>query len=257
MSTVKISGFSDQFQNVSNTEAQESQRLQKNKIHEVVFKDIKKDVIKSKSGDEFNVLVFTMVEASDPENGKIYEDKVFEFNEKSLERTETTWKDGNTSSSPSQVEQVIYKYRIFIDNFIPKIGEAISQGKYTLKFDNWMQFADTMIELFTKAIKKFGNPVCKLKLIDSKGYANIPNFLSINKQGHPYVTNNFLGNVEILKSKGKDIAFTEREITRIKAKESNTASTTDQLLGTSSDTISNEDILATEISDDDFENIGL
>lgn len=255
---ISLKGLGEKFNTTTNLEVSEGKFLQGDKIHEVVFKEIRKEQITSKAGDTLNLLTIVFVDAADPVNGRIFEDKTFEFNEKSLERTSRTF-GSNTIESPSAVETTVYKYLLFINGVLPKVGKALAEGKKKIGMDSWDQFTEQMVNLFTKGVEKFGNPVCKLKLIKNKsGFATLPFFLAVGKDGECYMNNAFFGNVEELTAKKKDIFFTDKEVTAIKNREANKsaiASNADVLAAAGNSLTDNSDIM--DISDEDFDGIGL
>ena len=119
---------------------------------------------------------------------------------------------------------------------------------------SWKQFRDSMVAILQAVIKQKTPVWCKLKLIkNSSGFASLPFFAAVDKEGNAYVNNNFIGNVEILKQQDRDIAFTASEIKKIRAREeasSGTTTSTEELISSNPEEIS-------DINMEDFENMTL
>lgn len=222
-----------------------SSYLEGNKIHIVKIKEAKEEKIKSKDNKEFNCITIVF----EDEKGLIFEDRNFEVTVENTERKSNAFGGLN----PSLLDSTMLKFRCYIENFAPKFNEKLIKGEIDLNMDTWKDVTNSMVSLLS-AVAKLKNPVwCKLKLIKNKdGFASIPFFAAINKEGTAYIKNNFLGNVNILEKTNRDITFSSAEMKKINAEKEgvNNATTKDDLPASD-----NSDL--TNIDDSDFEDMEL
>lgn len=151
-------------------------------IHDVVLKSIKYDEFAGKKDP--SAVYKTLKVRFENENG-YHEETVFMPKEGDEKRMSTQF-----GESPSPFER--FKF------FLAHLGEQLSPDKYNefkgKKYNlpaESKKLAEDFIEIMTPAIGK----ATKLKLIgNKKGESCLPYFVSINKNGDAYLSNNFLGN---------------------------------------------------------------
>lgn len=236
--------------------AGESNFLKGDAIYDVKLKDVREEVIKGKEkdgapGQEYHVLVMEFAEINPEtgtidENSKVYANKTFPITEQSAKRN--TFKrvvDGKETEIelPSIYETTMAKFKQYMSQLCPEYYNSLLTGKNSLSgINSWDAFKKVMITLFSKVTKSDKNPSCKLKLVKNKqGFATIPNFVALNREGQYYVNNNFLGNIDLLTKEKREIAFSDYEMSQIekRKKAAKEATSTTQLMGMSAPAASN------------------
>lgn len=180
---------------LNNTSGSAIVRLKPWNIYEVTFKGIEPVTGKSKEGKEWAALKIKFA----GESG-IFEPMIFcPMDEKGSERP--SGKTGDREwTMPSQLENFMYG--------IAHIGEKLG------KKETWEKMRGVTYELpkdFDKIIKNLAQVVStsvgkttNLKVVgDNRGYAALPSYVNLSKEGQAYISNNWLG---------ENLAFTPYEI---------------------------------------------
>lgn len=180
-------------------------RLEQNKIHDVILEDCKIEDIVGVKDPSLTYKIIKIIFSN--ENGQ-YEHAIFEPKGDDFKRTvKTGTKDGKEYSipQPSNVETMMLLLKHVIDGFVPEWAEQIDSGKKSLVAKDWDQLRNLVIKILASGKGRQN----KIKLIgNKKGEGIFPGFfVSINREGNPYVKNNFIGS---------KVAFTAYEIQRAK-----------------------------------------
>ena len=223
------------------------QNLQGNKIHNVKLTSCREEIIKGKKDDkEYDCLIFEFTEVGEDgnviEGGRKFTDKTFPITAESMENR--TWTNGQrTVVFPSTFQTVMLKFRCYMDQICPNTYEKIQKGEIPFVPNSWADCKKFLLNLFTQVLKSDKNPVLKLKLVkDKNGYATLPNFINLTKDGKGfYLSNAFIGNVNLTGAKHREIAFTDYELKQIQREEQakNNVSTTKELLGSENELMGN------------------
>lgn len=255
--------------------AGDSNFLKGDAIYDVKLKEVKEEVVKSKDkdgipGQEYNVLTMVFAEVNEQgeidENSKEFHDKTFPITEQSTKRTARkvkVKKDGveveTEIENPSMFESTMCKFQLYLESLCPKLYADITSGKKTLAPKGWDEFKQVMIKIFTQVAKSENNPVCKLKLLKNNNFASLPIFTNLSKDGDYYVSNRFIGNVEMLTKKKQEVAFTPYELQKIKERQEavKSAATKAQLMGSAPITEKPLEAGATNLDDINIDDIDL
>lgn len=180
---------------LSNVNSTAVTRLQPWTINEVAYRGIEVKSGKTKDGKEWKALQFKF-----SGDAGVFEPMIFCPQEGGDERMTGT-SNGKEWQLPSALEQLIFT----ISHVVGVLAPANLEKLKTVEFDLPKDF-DKLCELIRKSLKSSENKTTKIKLVgDSKGYATLPQFININKDGDAYISNNWLGD---------NLAFTPYEITR-------------------------------------------
>lgn len=170
--------------------------LQGDQIHDVLFKEIKQNVLTSKDGRTFNTLDlrFAGVEGGE------FTHRIFEPGPDADQRKPNSYDGVN----PSAAEQLFATVRHYIAGLNPDYFKKLEDGSQKISAPTWDAFCQTIIKILTKSIDK----QTKLKLLkNNSNMAEIPNFpLSISRDNNLYMTTSFIGN---------NLTFTPKELTKI------------------------------------------
>ena len=169
--------------NLGNTQGTAVTRLKAWGIYDVVFKGIELTKGVSKEGKEWKAMKIKF--AGDEGT---FEASVFCPDENGAER-----RSGETGGKkwelPSNLETLKFTIAHLLTNLAPDNVEKFNKVTVSLPDE-----FEKLVELLSKALAKAMNKHTKLKLIgNSKGYATLPNFVNINKDGDAYISNNWLG----------------------------------------------------------------
>lgn len=182
--------------NLGNTKGTAIVRLKAWGIYDVVFKGLEYTQGTNKEG---NVWKAMKIKFSGDEG--VFEPLVFCPGEDGGERM-TGESGGKKWELPSGLENLKFTIAHLLENLAPEYIEKFSKVSVTLPDD-----FDKLVEILNKALAKAVNKQTKLKLIgNNKGYASLPNFISINKEGDAYISNNWLGDT---------VAFSDYEVKKM------------------------------------------
>lgn len=184
--------------NLNNVNGTAVVRLKAWGIYDVVFKGIDLTKGTNKEGNAWKAM---KIKFSGDEG--IFEPMVFCPGDKGGER-KTGETGGKKWELPSALEQLQYTVSHVMTNLAPEMMEKFSKAVTGLTLpDDFEKLVETM----NKALSKAVNKKTKLKLVgDSKGYAALPSFVNINKDGEAYISNNWLGDT---------VAFSDYEVKKM------------------------------------------
>lgn len=197
-------------------------------IYDVVLRSVEYVHGKSAKGNDWKGMAVTFA----GEQGVFT--KTFFCPMTNAEERKTGEKDGRKWELPSPAEQ--------LGCTLAHLGEALSPEKYK-KFQG-MEFElpedfEKLVESFAEVLKPAINKSTQLKLVANKqNFADIPNFISINKSGDAIISNNWVG---------KNVAFTDKELINKEKKASEKPTQMKDSLGVDS---SNDDINLDDLNRD-------
>jgi hypothetical protein len=184
--------------NLNNVNGTAVVRLKAWGIYDVVFKGIELVKGKNKEGNEWKAM---KIKFSGEEG--IFEPLVFCPGEGGGERV-TGETGGKKWELPSALEQLQCSVAHVMANLAPEMMEKFSKAASGLAIP---EDFEKLVEIMNKALAKAVNKQTKLKLIgNNKGYASLPNFVGINKEGEVYINNNWLGDT---------VAFSDYEVKKM------------------------------------------
>lgn len=184
--------------NLNNVNGTAVVRLKAWGIYDVVFKGIELVKGKNKEGNEWKAM---KIKFSGEEG--IFEPLVFCPGEDGGERI-TGETGGKKWELPSALEQLQCSVAHVMANLAPEMMEKFSKAASGLAIP---EDFEKLVEIMNKALAKAVNKQTKLKLIgNNKGYASLPNFVGINKEGEVYINNNWLGDT---------VAFSDYEVKKM------------------------------------------
>lgn len=188
-------------------------KLEGNKIHNVKLEDCKIEDIKGVKDPDMTYKVIKFIFSND--DGQ-YEHAVFEPKPDDFLRGENEYtKDGKTNKipQPSNVETMMLLFKHIIDGFVPEIAKKIDANETSLVAKSWDQLRNLVVKLVSPGKGREN----KIKLIkNKKGEGIFPGyFTAVNREGKPYVKNNFIG---------QKVAFTAYEMDKAQ-KEQNASPT--------------------------------
>lgn len=184
--------------NLNNVNGTAVVRLKAWGIYDVVFKGIELVKGKNKEGNEWKAM---KIKFSGEEG--IFEPLVFCPGEGGGERV-TGETRGKKWELPSALEQLQCSVAYVMANLAPEMMEKFSKAASGLAIP---EDFEKLVEIMNKALAKAVNKQTKLKLIgNNKGYASLPNFVGINKEGEVYINNNWLGDT---------VAFSDYEVKKM------------------------------------------
>lgn len=203
--------------------------LEGNQIHKVIFDGCEARDFDKKDGTG----VFHVLEMK-------FHNEDGEFTHTEWEPTEADQQDRENAfgnKQPSNVLTMMYRFKHLIDAVNPELAEKIDKGEASLTASSW----DGLRKLMVKSCEAGIGKTTKIKLIkNNKGDAIFPYFLNYSREGKLYMSTNFIGD---------KIAFTDKELTKIKRAETATPtqmSSVSEIVNTVEDTTANT-------SDDDFD----
>lgn len=167
-------------------------------IYDVVFKGIELMKGTNKEGNPWKAM---RIKFSGDEG--IFEPMIFCPGDKGDER-KTVETGGKKWELPSALEQLKYTVSHVMTTLAPEMMEKFSKAVSGITLpDDFEKLVETM----NKALAKSLNKKTKLKVVgDSKGYATLPTFVNINKDGEAYLSNNWLGDT---------VAFSDYEVKKM------------------------------------------
>lgn len=183
---------------LTNTNGTAITRLQAWTINEVVFKGVELKTGTTKDGNEWKAMQVKFAG-----NGGIFEPMFFCPKEGGDVRPSGET-NGRSWEMPSQMEQLAFAVSHIVGTLAPANYEKLKK----MSLDLPREF-DKLVETVKKALAPAVNKSTNIKLIgDNRGYAAVPNFININKDGDAYISNNWLG---------ENLAFTPFELKKMDA----------------------------------------
>ena len=184
-------------------------KLEGNNIYTVKFDGVEIKDLVGKKETNAGVVYQTLILKFSTEQGT-FEHTIFAPNPaKDFARTETKYTDKNTGvegtiPQPSNVESMMLLFKHAIDAINPTIAKAIDDGSKPLTAPDW----NGLRILVAKILDAGKGKEIQIKLLkNNKGEAQFPGFFTaINRDGKPYIKNNFIG---------QNLAFTTFESARI------------------------------------------
>lgn len=212
--------------NLNNVNGTAVVRLKAWGIYDVVFKGIELVKGKNKEGNEWKAM---KIKFSGEEG--IFEPLVFCPGEGGGERI-TGETGGRKWELPSALEQLQCTVAHVMANLAPEMVEKFSKAASGLAIP---EDFEKLVEIMNKALAKAVNKQTKLKLVgNNKGYASLPNFVGINKEGEVYINNNWLGDT---------VAFSDYEVKKMnEQKNAKPTAVKDDLDNTDDAAAGNEDL---------------
>lgn len=182
--------------NLSNTQGTAITRLKAWGIYDVVFKGIELTKGTNKEGNEWKAMKIKF--AGDEGT---FDALVFCPGDNGAERVSGETR-GKKWELPSALENLKFTIAHLLTNLAPENIEKFNKVTVSLP-DEFEKLVDLLVKALAKAVNKH----TKLKLIgNSKGYATLPNFVNINKDGDAYISNNWLG---------ETVAFSDYEVKKM------------------------------------------
>lgn len=212
--------------NLNNVKGTAVVRLKAWRIYDVVFKGIELVKGKNKEGNEWKAM---KIKFSGEEG--IFEPLVFCPGEGGGERI-TGETGGKKWELPSALEQLQCSVAHVMANLAPEMMEKFSKAASGLAIP---EDFEKLVETMNKALAKAVNKQTKLKLVgNNKGYASLPNFVGINKEGEVYINNNWLGDT---------VAFSDYEVKKMnEQKNAKPTAVKDDVDNTDDTAVGNEDL---------------
>lgn len=212
--------------NLNNVKGTAVVRLKAWGIYDVVFKGIELSKGTNKEG---NVWKAMKIKFSGDEG--IFEPLIFCPGDNGAERV-TGETGGKKWELPSALEQLQFTIAHVMTNLAPEMMEKFSKAATGLSLP---EDFEKLVEIMNKALAKSLNKHTRLKLIgNSKGYASLPSFVSINKEGEAYISNNWLG---------ETVAFSDYEVKKMnEQKNAKPTEVQDNVDATDDAAASNEDL---------------
>jgi hypothetical protein len=210
--------------NLGGTKGTAIVRLKPWNIYNVVFKGIDYTSGTNKEGNPWQGM---KIKFSSEEG--VFEPVIFCPGEKGDERLSGET-NGKKWELPSNLESLKFTIAHLLDSLCPENVEKFNKVSWTLPDE-----FNKLVELLNKALSKAVNKSTKLKLIgNSKGYASLPNFVSINKEGEAYISNNWLGD---------NVAFSDYEMKQMeRQKNAKPTSAPEEPTDSVSESAGNEDL---------------
>lgn len=182
--------------NLGETKGTAVVRLKAWNIYNVIFKGVE---ITQGTNKEGNIWKAMKVRFSSEEG--VFEPLIFCPGENGMDRPNGE-SNGRKWELPSAMENLRFSIAHLLENLAPETIEKFSKVSLNLPDD-----FEKLVEVLNKCLAKAVNKSTKLKLIgNSKGYASLPNFVGINKEGEAYISNNWLGDT---------VAFSDYEIKKM------------------------------------------
>lgn len=182
--------------NLGSTKGTATMRLKAWGIYNVTFKGIDYVEGTNKEGNPWRA----MKPKFSSEEG-IFEPLIFCPGDKGNERASGET-NGKPWELPSALETLMFTASHLGEQLSPDRFEKMRKLTFELPED-FKKFVDTLNKVLEPAVNK----QTKLKLIgNSKGYASLPSFVSIGKDGEAYISNNWLGDT---------VAFSDYEVKKM------------------------------------------
>lgn len=154
-------------------------------IYTVVFKGL--EVVKG-TGSNGDWKAFKFKVSGDKGT---FEPMFFCPNAEGDKRKSGTSNDGKPWEMPSALESLQFAVSHIITKLAPEQMAKLAKACNSI---NLPEDFEKLVEYMQVALKGALNKQTQIKLIgNNKGYASIPNFVSINKEGIAYISNNWLG----------------------------------------------------------------
>lgn len=190
-------GYGIKQGSASSSDMSLSKTLEKNKIHNVLLKNVEAKDIKKDDGTVFKVVEFTFFN----EDGS-YSHTEWELREGDFERKS----NGFGGENPSDEENFQSRIKHILTAINPSEIEAIDKGEKKVDFETWDEMRNWIVETCSSADPK---QVYQLKLLEYGDKPAIPKYvLGLRKDGSTFMRTNFIS------SKGK-LLFTDREQEKI------------------------------------------
>lgn len=158
-------------------------RIQPWTICEVVFKGVEEKSGTAKDGSTWKAIQFKF----SGENG-IFEPMFFCPKEDGDKRNSGE-SNGRKWEMPSQVEQLALTIAHVVGTLSPANYAKLQNVSLDLPKD-----FDKLVELVKKALNSSINKTVNIKVAgDNRGYAAVPNFVNISRDGIAYISNNWIG----------------------------------------------------------------
>lgn len=213
---------------LSNTNGIAVTRLQAWTINPVVFKGVEEKTGTSKDGSTWKAIQFKF----SGDKG-IFEPMFFCPKEGGDER-KSGETDGRKWELPSQIEQLALTIAHVVGTLSPANYAKLQNVSLDLPKD-----FDKLVDMVRKALASSVNKSTNIKLVaDNRGYAAIPNFININKNGEAYISNNWLG---------ENLAFSSYEIKKMEKAKNSKPTEIDEDVTDSPDSSSDDDGLDFEV----------
>lgn len=179
--------------NLANTKGTATMRLKAWNIYNVVFKGIEYVEGVNKDGKVWKAF---KTKFSNEEG--IFEPLTFCPGEKGDERL-TGESGGKPWELPSAMESLMLTVAHLGEHLAPERFEKMRKVAFNIPED-FKKLVDTLSKVLEPAVNKS----TQIKLVgNKKGYATIPNFISISKEGEVYTSDNWLGD---------NLAFTDYQV---------------------------------------------
>ena len=171
--------------NLNNVKGTAVVRLKSWGIYDVVLSGIEVAKGTTKEGKEWKAMKIKFV----GDDG-IFETMVFCPGENGADRPNGE-SNGKKWELPSALEQLQFTVAHLVTNLAPEMLEKFSKVVTGLSLPDDFE---KLVEILNKVLSKSLGKKTKLKLVgDKKNYAALPNFVSINKDGDTFISNNWLG----------------------------------------------------------------
>ena len=186
-------GFSSDQNFVSSSKAQ----LKGGEIHKVLFKEATFEVLEGKK-DETRGQKYNVFKISFENDQGYYTEMIFEPRQEDYQRRETDF-GGNKIEQPSRAEE--------IQLIVGQLVEAVNPGGMKKLEGKSIPDFKTLCDAITKLTAPGKDKEVELKLIlDTKGRTRLPYLAGINKERKVYPRTNYVG---------KDLFFTDKEVTSL------------------------------------------
>lgn len=199
------------FNEISEISSNSRKQLEGNKIHEVTFDGCE---LRDIQGVQDASKVFKVLDIKFSNEEGVFTDTVWEPKDTDMQDTPNSFGGMN----PSNMKQMMFKFKHLIDAVNPELGKAMSLPKddpnhKEFNISNW----DSLRKFMVQATENNKGAKTKIKLLSrtrknqdgtERQEAQFPGFfLSYSRDGKLYMSSNFIGN---------NIFFTNKELNRIK-----------------------------------------
>lgn len=195
-------------------------------IYTVAFKGVELMSGKNKDGNTWKAMKIKF--AGDE---GIFEPMIFCPGDKGGERVSGE-SNGKKWELPSALEQLKFTVSHLVTNIAPDLMEKVAKAVSGITLPDEFE---KLVDVLNRALAKQVNKQVKIKLVgDKNGYATLPSFVNINKEGDAYISNNWLGDT---------VAFTDYELKKRDAQKNAKPTTPTEDLDTADvDTSDNSDL---------------
>ncbi len=213
---------------LSNTNGIAVTRLQAWTINPVVFKGVEEKTGTSKDGSTWKAIQFKF------SGDKGIFEPMFFCPKEGGDKRNSGETDGRKWELPSQIEQLALTIAHVVGTLSPANYAKLQNVSLDLPKD-----FDKLVDMVRKALASSVNKSTNIKLVaDNRGYAAIPNFININKNGEAYISNNWLG---------ENLAFSSYEIKKMEKAKNSKPTEIDEDVTASPDSSSDDDGLDFEV----------